>query len=186
MKASNLLSIKHRRNTRAAPELRSLRAMQNPPAQPIFSLLLAIVATIPDHTLRYTTLALTVAFALFCTLHLLAPSTQLRHLATFVEQTNELIGRAIAQCSRNHLSLIKQTGRLLEQVLVNPCPYKLLNMILDRVSKSASEIKCRILNSESEHFSWNRYKLLSSEIAACLTRVRNIRTAVQVIYFEPL
>ncbi|KAJ6581965.1 hypothetical protein B0H19DRAFT_1061455 [Mycena capillaripes] len=88
--------------------------MQNPPSQLIVSLLLAFVATIPNHTLRYTTLALAAALSVFYVIHVQAPSTQLRHLATFIDQTNKLIGCAMAQCSRDHLSLIKQTGLLLD------------------------------------------------------------------------
>ncbi|KAJ6536988.1 hypothetical protein B0H19DRAFT_1079380 [Mycena capillaripes] len=88
--------------------------MQKPPSQPMVSLLLAFVATIPNHTVRYATLALAAILAVLYIVHVRDPSTQLRHLGTFIDRTNGLIGRAMAQCSRDHLSLIKHTGLLLD------------------------------------------------------------------------
>jgi hypothetical protein len=50
----------------------------------------------------------------------------------------------------------------------------------NRVNKTASLIKCRILNSQEGQFSWTNYRALSNAIAACGERVESVHTAVQV------
>ncbi|KAJ7798162.1 hypothetical protein B0H14DRAFT_2618172 [Mycena olivaceomarginata] len=52
---------------------------------------------------------------------------------------------------------------------------------LHEVAKKASSIKCRILNSESESFNWNRFRVLSSDIGECTKDAKNISTAVELI-----
>jgi hypothetical protein len=79
----------------------------------VFSLL-AFVAAIPNHTLRYTSLGLFFGFFLLSTIHLCSPSMQLHHLALLVDQTEELIRRTMAQCPRDYFSLTEEMGRLLE------------------------------------------------------------------------
>jgi hypothetical protein len=78
------------------------------------SLLLALVAAIPNHTLRYTTLGLFFGLFVLSSVHLRSPSTQLRHLALLIDQTEEIIRCAMAQCPRNYFSLTEEMGRLLE------------------------------------------------------------------------
>ncbi|KAJ7846610.1 hypothetical protein B0H14DRAFT_2584064 [Mycena olivaceomarginata] len=51
-----------------------------------------------------------------------------------------------------------------------------------RVAKTASLIKCRILNSESESFSWNRFRVLSSDIGEWTKNANNICAAVELIF----
>ncbi|KAJ7882166.1 hypothetical protein B0H13DRAFT_2344801 [Mycena leptocephala] len=126
------------------------------------SLLLALVAAIPNHTLRYTALGLLLVFAMLCTIHLHLPSAQFRRLAHAVDQTDDLIRRAMAQCPREHFSLTEEMRRLLE------------------TNTSASLIKCRILSTEEE-FSWNKFRMLSNDIAACAKRASSIRTEVLLI-----
>ncbi|KAJ7878287.1 hypothetical protein B0H13DRAFT_2279099 [Mycena leptocephala] len=127
------------------------------------SLLLALVAAIPNHTLRYTALGLLLVFAMLCTIHLRSPSMQFRRLAHAIDQTDDLIQRTMAQFPREHFSLTEEKGRLLE------------------TNTSASLIKCRILSSEEEQFNWKKFRMLSNDIAGCAKRVRNIRTAVLLI-----
>ncbi|KAJ6585516.1 hypothetical protein B0H19DRAFT_1227915 [Mycena capillaripes] len=137
--------------------------MHNPPLQLIASLVFACVAVIPSNALRYTTLALAAALAIFCNIYLRSPSAQLCRLSHAIDHTDKLIGNAMLQCPRNHLGLVNQTEQLLQ------------------ASRSTSLIKCRILGSKAERFSWNKYRLLCKDIAVCVTRVSEIRTAVQLI-----
>jgi hypothetical protein len=80
----------------------------------LFSLLLTFVAAIPNHTLRYTALGLLFVLAALCAVHLWCPSTQLRHLTHLIDQTEDLIRRAMVQCPRDHFSLTEEMGQLLE------------------------------------------------------------------------
>ncbi|KAF7364746.1 hypothetical protein MVEN_00344500 [Mycena venus] len=126
-------------------------------------LVLVIVAAIPNHTLRYIGLALIIVLILFCTIQLRSPSTQLHHLATVIDDTDVLIRHAMARCPRDYFTLTEQMGRLLE------------------ASKSASLIKCRILNSQNEGLSWNKYRVLAKDIEECRKRVKSICTEVKLI-----
>ncbi|KAJ7878272.1 hypothetical protein B0H13DRAFT_2052764, partial [Mycena leptocephala] len=126
----------------------------------LFSLLLTFVAAIPNHTLRYTALGLLSVLAALCTVHLRSPSTQLRYLAHLVNQTEDLIRRAMVQCPRDHFSLTEEMGQLLE------------------ANKTASLLKCHNLDSKGERFTWNKYRELCKDIAACAKRVKKTRTAV--------
>jgi hypothetical protein len=80
----------------------------------LFSVLLTFVAAIPNHTLRYIALGLLFVLAVLCTVHLRSPSTQLRHLTYLIDQTKDLIRRAMVQCPRDHFSLTEEMGQLLE------------------------------------------------------------------------
>ncbi|KAJ7863868.1 hypothetical protein B0H13DRAFT_2070030 [Mycena leptocephala] len=126
----------------------------------LLSLLLAFVAAIPNHTLRYTALGLLFVLAALCTVHVQSPSKQLCHLAHLIDQTEDLIRRAMVQYPRDHLGLTKEMGRLLE------------------ANKTVSSLKCRNLDSKGEQFAWNKYRELCKDIAACAKRVKKIRTAV--------
>jgi hypothetical protein len=55
----------------------------------------------------------------------------------------------------------------------------------NRINKSASLLKCRILDSDGEQFSLNKFRMLSKEIATCSMRVRSIRTVVLVSRLAP-
>ncbi|KAJ7858186.1 hypothetical protein B0H13DRAFT_2573918 [Mycena leptocephala] len=151
----------------ASPEMRPFSDMERAPSPSrfhlLFSLLLAFVAGIPNHTLRYTSLGLFFGLFLLSTIHLRSPSTQFHHLALLIDQTENHIRRAMAQCPRNYFSLTEEMGRLLE------------------INKSASLLKCRILDSDGEQFSWNKFRMLSKDIATCAKRVRSIRTEVLLI-----
>ncbi|KAJ7878291.1 hypothetical protein B0H13DRAFT_2346656 [Mycena leptocephala] len=125
-----------------------------------FSVLLTFVAAIPNHTLRYTALGLLFFLAVLCTVHLRSPSTQLRYLTYLIDQTKDLIRRAMVQCPQDHFSLTEEMGQLLE------------------ANKTASLLQCRILDSKGEEFNWNKYRHLCKDIAACAKRVRKISTAV--------
>jgi hypothetical protein len=78
------------------------------------SLLLALVAAIPNHTLRYTSLGLFFGLFLLSTIHLRSPSTQLHHVALLIDQTEDLVRRAMAQCPRDYFGLTEEMARLLE------------------------------------------------------------------------
>ncbi|KAJ7792371.1 hypothetical protein B0H13DRAFT_1935732 [Mycena leptocephala] len=126
----------------------------------LLSLLLASVAAIPNHILRYTALGLLFVLVVLCTVHLRSPSAQLHHLALLIDQAEDLIRRAMLQCPRDYFGLTEEMRRLLE------------------ANKTASLLKCRNLDSKGEQFTWNKYRQLSKDIAACAKRVRSIHTAV--------
>ncbi|KAJ7094216.1 hypothetical protein C8R43DRAFT_1141785 [Mycena crocata] len=124
------------------------------------SVLPALVALIPNNTLRYTTLGLTSCLTLMYFVYLARPSTQLHRLRRKVEEVHCLIQHARAQCFRNNINLAAEWVQLLE------------------VSQSTSRIRRSIL--ESKRFSWNRCRILSAAIAECTQRVETIRTTVQL------
>ncbi|KAJ6453063.1 hypothetical protein C8R45DRAFT_1112577 [Mycena sanguinolenta] len=127
------------------------------------SLLLAFVAAIPNHTVRYSALAFLVIVSGLCTIHLKLPLSQLRELASMIDETDEQLRSAMAQCPRNCITLTEQMGQLLQ------------------TNKSASQIKCRILASEGAWwYHWKKYRALSNDITACAGRIRTVRTAIQV------
>ncbi|KAJ7795774.1 hypothetical protein B0H14DRAFT_2918110 [Mycena olivaceomarginata] len=97
-------------------------------------------------------IALALSLALVCSTHLKSTRTQLGYLTAFIDQLEEDIRRAMGTTHRHN-----------------------------RVAKKASSIKCRILNSESESFSWNRFRVLSSDIGECTKDAKKICTAVELI-----
>ncbi|KAJ6497271.1 hypothetical protein C8R45DRAFT_1128823 [Mycena sanguinolenta] len=137
--------------------------MQNLTPDLLPSLLLALVAAIPNHALRYTALGSLLAVTILCTVHFSSFSTQMHQLAASIDETEEYIRREMVRYPRCHGSLTLQMRHLLE------------------VAKTASSIKCRILNSETERFNWKRYLLRSKEIQECAKDVKNIDTVVQLV-----
>ncbi|KAJ7842328.1 hypothetical protein B0H14DRAFT_3692102 [Mycena olivaceomarginata] len=137
--------------------------MNNPTSKLLSPLLLGFVALIPNHTFRYTALALSLALAIVCSIYLKSPRAHLAHFTVFIDQLEEDIRRAMVHVPRSYSSLVEQMRHLHE------------------VAKKASSIKCRILNSESESFSWNRLRVLSSDIGECTKDAKNISTAVELI-----
>ncbi|KAJ6497269.1 hypothetical protein C8R45DRAFT_1093666 [Mycena sanguinolenta] len=127
------------------------------------SLLLALVAAIPNHALRYTALGFLLAVTILCTVHLSSLSTQMHKLAASIDETEEYIRRGLVHYTRCYGGLTLQMRRLLQ------------------VAKTASSIKCHILNSATERFSWNGYRLRSSEIQECRKDIKDIHTAVELI-----
>ncbi|KAF7364743.1 hypothetical protein MVEN_00344100 [Mycena venus] len=136
--------------------------MHDPSSQMLTSVLLAFVAAITNHTLRYTALCVVAFLTVLCTIHIKSPSTQLRHLTTMIDTTDMLIRQAMAQCPRDYFALTEQMGHLLE------------------VNRIASLIKCRALISHEQRFSCKKYRLLHKDIKECIIRVKNIRTAVKL------
>ncbi|KAJ7490576.1 hypothetical protein FB451DRAFT_622273 [Mycena latifolia] len=129
--------------------------------QLVVSILLAFLALIPDNTLRYVALGITVCLAVIYVISIKRPSTLLHQLKETIEATDEIIRRAKSQCPRDHLSLAQEGVRLLQ------------------IKRSASMITCRIL--ETERLTWGKYWLFSRDIAQCIRSVKAIRTSVQLI-----
>ncbi|KAJ7882164.1 hypothetical protein B0H13DRAFT_2278394 [Mycena leptocephala] len=113
------------------------------------SLFLTLVAAIPNHILRYTALGLIFVLGVLCTVHLRSPSAQLRHLALWIDQSEDLIRRAMAQCPRIISALQKKWG------------------------DCSSEFQ-----PASHYIRECSMRQLSKDIAACAKRVSSIRTAV--------
>ncbi|KAJ7141141.1 hypothetical protein C8R44DRAFT_726784 [Mycena epipterygia] len=122
------------------------------------SLLLGSLSLISNDTLRYTLLAITVFLTL---IYLKRPSIQLGQLEDMIEETEGIIQEAKLYCARDLLSLTEKGVRLLQ------------------VKRSASVIQCRIL--ETTTLTWNKYRVLSGDIAECAKMAKNIQTAVQLI-----
>ncbi|KAJ7690341.1 hypothetical protein B0H17DRAFT_1201691 [Mycena rosella] len=129
--------------------------------QIVASALLGSLALIPDNTLRYTTLGITVCLGVVYFVSLKRPSTQLGCLNEHIQETDETIRSAKSLCPREHLSLAEEGVRLLE------------------ATRSASMITCRML--ETKRFTWKKYRLFSRDVAECAKNVKSIRTAVQLI-----
>ncbi|KAJ7490536.1 hypothetical protein FB451DRAFT_1361379 [Mycena latifolia] len=125
------------------------------------SMLFGALSLIPNDTLRYTFLAITVCLALLYALHLKRPSSQLSQLEHMVQKTENIIRDAKFHCPRDLLSLTEKGVRLLE------------------VKRSASMIQCRVL--EMKTVTLKKYCLLSRDISVCTKKVKEIRTAVQLI-----
>ncbi|KAF8130944.1 hypothetical protein K438DRAFT_1999080 [Mycena galopus ATCC 62051] len=137
--------------------------MQNPASELLPSLLLTVVAAIPNHAIRYIALTSLLALAILCLIHLRSLSMQICQLRVLADQTEEYTRRAMVQNPRCYLSLTEQMGHLLESAAM------------------ASPMKCRILNSGTEWCGWNKYWSLTSDIRECMEGVKKIRTAVQLI-----
>ncbi|KAJ7141462.1 hypothetical protein C8R44DRAFT_867083 [Mycena epipterygia] len=125
------------------------------------SLLLGFLSLISNDTLRYTLLAVTVCLTLLYVVHLERPSAQLDQLEDMIKETEDIIQEAKLYCARDLLSLAEKGVRLLE------------------VKRSVSMIQCRIL--EAATLTWNKYRVLSGDIAECAKIIKNIQTAVHLI-----
>jgi hypothetical protein len=88
--------------------------MKNPISELLSSLLLGFVALMPNHTLRYTALALSLALVIVFSIHSKSPRTQLGHLAVFIDQLEEDIRRATVHVPRHYSSLVEQMRHLHE------------------------------------------------------------------------
>ncbi|KAJ7328267.1 hypothetical protein DFH08DRAFT_967411 [Mycena albidolilacea] len=145
-------------------------------SEQLTSILLAAIALIPAHGVRYTALGLLLAAAALCKIHLQSPSMRLSRLELSLNHTEEYIQEAMVE-ARSYPKLTEQMRRLLE------------------VAKTASCIKCRILHSETNALSWkglqsllkdiaermSGFRSLSNEIGGCIRCVKDIHTAVELI-----
>ncbi|KAF8215138.1 hypothetical protein K438DRAFT_1749219 [Mycena galopus ATCC 62051] len=126
--------------------------------------LLALVAAVPNNTIRYSALGLIVCSNALCSIHFKSTTAQSHKLATIIDETEELLRRTMALRPREYIDLAEQMSQLLE------------------AKKNASSIKCRILTSEGGWLNRNEYHVLSNEIAACAKRVQNIRTEAEAMF----
>ncbi|KAJ7851534.1 hypothetical protein B0H14DRAFT_2581396 [Mycena olivaceomarginata] len=134
------------------------------------------------HGVRYTALGILLAATILCKIHLQFPTTQLSQLASSLNQTKEYIQEATVETSRSYSKLRNQRRRLLD-------------LVIWRVGRTASCIKCRILRSKTKAFSWKgfrslfkdigerrtRFRSLSKEIGECIRCVKDIHTDVELI-----
>jgi hypothetical protein len=95
----------------------SFTTLQDPPSHLLTSLVLAFIASIPNHTVRYSALGVIVTLSVLCVIQLKSASTQLRHLTKMIDETDELLRRAAAHSPRNYFELTKEMLELLECVL---------------------------------------------------------------------
>ncbi|KAJ7857450.1 hypothetical protein B0H14DRAFT_3447902 [Mycena olivaceomarginata] len=151
--------------------------MKTSTSEQLTPLLLALIALIPSHGVRYTALGLLLAAATLCKIHLQSPSIQLSRLEVSLNHTEEYIQEATLEAPQSYSKLSDQRRRLLG------------------VAKTVSRIKCRILRSETKSLSWKGFqslfkdiaermtgfRSLSNEIGGCIRSVKDIRTAVELI-----
>ncbi|KAJ7328326.1 hypothetical protein DFH08DRAFT_967469 [Mycena albidolilacea] len=151
--------------------------MKNSTSEQLTPLLLALIALIPSHGVRYTALGLLLAAATLCKIHLQSHSIQLSRLEVALNHTEEYIQEATVEAPQSYSKLSDQRRRLIE------------------VAKTASRIKCRILRSQTKALSrkglrslfkaiaerMTRFRSLSNEIGGCIRCVTDIRTAVELI-----
>jgi hypothetical protein len=88
--------------------------MKTPTFEQLTPLLLAVIALIPSHGIRYTALGLLLAVATLCKMHLQSPSRQLSQLAVSLNHTEEYIREAMVEAPRNYPRLTDQMRRLFE------------------------------------------------------------------------
>ncbi|KAJ7490458.1 hypothetical protein FB451DRAFT_1220127 [Mycena latifolia] len=125
------------------------------------AILLGALSLIPNDALRYTLLTISACLALLYVIHFKRPSTQLSQLEDLVQQMEEIIRDAKLHCSRDLLSLSEKWMRLLE------------------VKRSMSMIHCRVL--ETSTLTWKKYRPISRDISVLTKKVKEIRTAVQLV-----
>jgi hypothetical protein len=88
--------------------------MKTPTSEQLTPLLLAVIALIPSHGIRYTALGLLLAAAILCKIHLQSPSMQLCQRTVSLNQTEEYIQEATVEAPRRYFELRDQRRRLCE------------------------------------------------------------------------
>ncbi|KAJ7696700.1 hypothetical protein B0H17DRAFT_1329038 [Mycena rosella] len=124
------------------------------------SIILGLLALIPNNALRYTSVGLAACLGIVYTIYLKYPPTQLRQLQEFIENTHALIRRAKLQCPGDQLSIADASLRLLE------------------VDHSVSMIYCVIL--QTPRLTWKEYRMLSTNITERKNSVKRIHATVQL------
>ncbi|KAJ7214013.1 hypothetical protein GGX14DRAFT_563595 [Mycena pura] len=120
------------------------------------SLLLASLSLIPNHVLRLVALAAFLTLALVHLICLQRPSSQLASLEAMIEKTEKVVDHAKMLCRIGFLQVVlaEENVRLLE------------------AQRSASVIRCCLL--ETRICTWQKYRLLSREISACVSDVNKV------------
>ncbi|KAF8201282.1 hypothetical protein K438DRAFT_1758559 [Mycena galopus ATCC 62051] len=120
-----------------------------PPYLTSFSL--GLVAAIPNHTIRYSALGFIFCFSVFYAIHLKSPSTQLHNLATMIDETDELLRRAMAQANKM-ASLIKCRILTSEGDWFSCNNYRVLSNTIGECAKRAKKVRTEVeLIMEAEH-----------------------------------
>jgi hypothetical protein len=91
--------------------------MKTPTFEQLTSLLLAVIALIPNHGVRYTALGLLgllLTAALLSKIHLQCPLVQLSMLAASLKRTDEYIQEATVEAPKSYSKLSDQRQRLCE------------------------------------------------------------------------
>ncbi|KAJ7213838.1 hypothetical protein GGX14DRAFT_696659 [Mycena pura] len=115
----------------------------------------------PNHVLRLVALAVFLTLALVHLVCLQRPSSQLARLEAMIEKTEKVVDHAKMLCRIGSLQVVlaEENVRLLE------------------AQRSASVIRCCVL--ETRICSWQKYRLLSREISACVSDVNKVLSASQ-------
>ncbi|KAJ6477055.1 hypothetical protein C8R45DRAFT_1158334 [Mycena sanguinolenta] len=121
--------------------------MRNLTSEALPSLLLALVAAIPNHALRYTALVSLFAVTIFCTFRLSPLSAQMHKLTTSINQTEEYIRREMVHYPRCRGSLTLQMLSLLDWK-----GYRLRSSEIQECHKDIKDIHTTVeLILEAEH-----------------------------------
>ncbi|KAJ7328372.1 hypothetical protein DFH08DRAFT_815873 [Mycena albidolilacea] len=136
------------------------RTMKTPTSEQLTSILLATIALIPDHGVRYTVLGLLLAAVILCTIHLQSPPMQLCQLTVSLNQTEEyLYSRGDG---RGPPKLFRTQG---------PKALPLRAFSWKGFRSLSKDIGERI----------TRFRSLSNEIGECIHCVKDIRTDIELI-----
>ncbi|KAJ7215415.1 hypothetical protein GGX14DRAFT_391847 [Mycena pura] len=127
----------------------------------LLQVLLASISLIPNHAIRFATLAVSLVMGLVYIMYVKYPSTQLAQLEAIIEKTEQAIPDAGAYCCMGPFILAEANLRLLE------------------VKRSASLIRCHILESHTSI--WKKYYRLSRDISSCTQVISKVLIAVQLI-----
>ncbi|KAJ7213958.1 hypothetical protein GGX14DRAFT_444700, partial [Mycena pura] len=136
---------------------------ESPVSQLLSSLFLGSICLIPNHTIRLAALAVSLVMVLVYIIYAKYPSTQLGQLEAIIEKTEQVVQDAGAHCCIGPFILVEANLRLLE------------------VKRSASLIRCHILESHWHTSIWKKYYRLSRDISSCTQVISKVLIAVQLI-----
>jgi hypothetical protein len=88
--------------------------MKTPTSEQLTSILLAVIALIPNHGVRYTALGLLLTASILCTVHNQSPSMQWYQLRRLIDQTEGNIQEGVVEAPRSYSQLTDQMRRLIE------------------------------------------------------------------------
>ncbi|KAJ7857446.1 hypothetical protein B0H14DRAFT_3447897 [Mycena olivaceomarginata] len=88
--------------------------MKSPTSEQLTSLLLAVIALIPNHGVRYTALGLLLTASILYTIHNQSLSMQWHQLRRLIDQTEGNIQEGVVEAPRSYSQLTDQMRRLIE------------------------------------------------------------------------
>ncbi|KAJ7608249.1 hypothetical protein FB45DRAFT_947068 [Roridomyces roridus] len=129
------------------------------------SLWFSAISLIPHHASRYILLGFSAVFVVASATYYQHPSAQLQNLEELIQQTEDTLREAHSEFPLNfRVSLAGQGIRLLKE------------------KRTASTIRCRLLETHLSMFTLTRYFIISGDIRRCAREVKHIRTVVEFLF----